>query len=87
MSGDLAFWNDRRLGKVSPLIKNMAAWEAFLALIDYEESKLLGFLLGRPDHDTLVRVAGKYELLQELKRAQERILGIEKGLKDGSDQR
>ena len=84
---DLPFLNATKLNKIGPLVKSIPAWEAFLALIEYEESKLLGRLCGAPDHDTLVRVAGKYELLQDLKKSQARILAQEEGFKDGNDKR
>ena len=84
---DLPFLNATKLNKIGPLVKSIPAWEAFLALIEYEESKVLAGLVGVPDHDKLVRVAGKYELLQELKKSQARILAAEKGLKDGPDER
>lgn len=83
---DLAFFREKDLYKVSPLLNNPAAWEAFIALLDYMQSKTLGDIPRRAyDHDTLVRVASEFHLIQKLRGAKEWIKKIEEGLKDGSN--
>lgn len=84
---DLAFFREKDLYKVSPMINNPAAWEAFVSLLDYMQAKILGQLTNRADHDTLVRSAAEFQLIQKLRDSKRWISEIEKGLRDGSDQR
>ncbi len=82
---DLAFFREKDLYKVSPLLNTPTAWEAYIALLDYMQAKILTQLTTRADHDTLVRLAAEFQQIQRLRDARRWISEIEKGLKDGSD--
>lgn len=84
---DLAFFREKDLYKVSPLINNPEAWEAFIALLDYMQAKILSQLTTRAEHDVLVRLAAEFQQIQKLRDAKRWITDIEKGLKDGPNQR
>lgn len=79
---DLAFFREKDLYKVSPLINSPAAWEAFIALLDYKQAKILSQLTNRAEHDTLVRLAAEFQLIQNLRDSKRWIAEIEKGLKN-----
>ena len=83
MSTDLAFLRQSDLNKIAPLIKNMEAWNAFLLLLQHEEAKLLLAMVRKPNTEELWRIAGKCELLQQLKRTQEKLIALEKELSNG----
>lgn len=80
---DLAYFREKDIQKVSPLISNPQSWDAFIALMDYMQAKILRQLNTRADHETLVRLAAQFEQIQKLRDAKAWISDIEKGLKDG----
>ena len=43
------FMNDRFLNEVSPIVKDKLAWDAFLAILAFEENKTLAKLNGPKD--------------------------------------
>jgi hypothetical protein len=70
---------------VSPLINNSVAWEAFICLLDYKQSKILSELNTRTtEHDRLVRIAAEFQLIQNLRDSKRWITAIQEGLKNGS---
>ena len=66
--------------KLAALIKDFNAWEAFVALIDHHQAKILKKLEAINSSDELIRINAEYRLLEELRKARERWLDIEKGL-------
>jgi hypothetical protein len=82
---DLSFFREKDLYKVSPLINNSVAWEAFICLLDYKQSKILSELNTRTtEHDRLVRIAAEFQLIQNLRDSKRWITAIQEGLKNGS---
>lgn len=77
MSTDLAFLRHKDLNRVAPLIKNLEAWNAFMVLLDHEEAKLMLELLRKPIAEDLYRLSGRMELINNLRKAKERLLAIE----------
>ena len=61
----------------------MAFREAFIALLDYKQAKILKEMPRRVyNHDDMVRIAAQFELVQHLRDAPRWIAEIEKGLKN-----
>ena len=86
---DLAYFREKDIQRVSPLLNNPAAWEAFIVLLDYLQSKTLKDMPSRGVfcHDTLVRIAAEFQLIQKLRGSREWIADLERNLKDVTDQR
>ena len=68
------FMNDRFLNEVSPIIKDKVAWDAFLAILAYEENKTLAKLNGPKEIDELYRINAVYTFIQQLKKFRENAL-------------
>lgn len=63
--------------KVAPLV-NPNAWQAFLALIEYEEQNCIKKLVGEKPAESLIRINAEYNLLQKLKKVRDTYLSHEK---------
>jgi hypothetical protein len=68
------FMNDRFLNEISPIIKDKLAWDAFLAILAYEESRTIAKLNGPKDIDELYRINAVYSFIQQLKKFRENAL-------------
>ena len=71
------------LQAIAPVIKNKEAWDAFIAILDYEESKLCHKLRGEPTTDQLHRLAGASNLLHALRSLRDNMLAAEKEFLNG----
>ena len=72
---DKKFFNE-----VSPLIKNMPAWKALLALLEHQKSKAVDKLVGTPSADELFRISGELNAIAKLEKMQDVILNAEKNI-------
>lgn len=70
--------NDKFFMRVAPLVKNMEAWNAFVALIEHEIDKSLSKLRGKPNSEEALRISAEYSLLNRLLDRQKLILDAEK---------
>ena len=69
---------DRKyLQEISPLIKDKLAWDAFLALLAYEEGKTISKLNGPKDSNDLLRINAVFTFIQHLKNIRENALNAE----------
>ena len=72
---------DKKVWKaIAPLISNMTAWNAFLALIDHEKEKITHKLKITVPTEELIRLNAEYTLLEKLTRTRETLINIEKDL-------
>lgn len=63
--------------KVAPLIKDSVVWQAFLALIEFEKTKVMKRLEGAVSQEDLIRLNAEYMLLARLSRARDVWLNVE----------
>lgn len=69
---------DRKfLQAISPLIKDKLSWDAFMAVLEYEEKKTIDKLVGPKEFEELVRINATYTFIQHLKRLRENCLDAE----------
>ncbi len=67
--------------KIAPLIKDYAAWEAFIALLDHEQAKCIKKLQTVQDPNELIRINAEYRLIEQLRKARDNWLDIERMMK------
>lgn len=67
--------------KVAALIKDSNAWDAFIALLDHHQYKIVKGLEGKVDTEELIRINAEYRLIERLRKAREDWLRIEQGLR------
>jgi hypothetical protein len=72
---DKRFCND-----AAPLVKNMAAWNALMMIINHLKEKTANKLAGKPTTEELLRLSGEYNMLLLLEKQQDNILFAEKDL-------
>lgn len=70
------------LNKLAPLIKDKAAWDAFVYLLEDMELEVIAKLTGNPTEYQLIRISGQYNLLQTMYKARDNALALEKGLRN-----
>lgn len=70
----------KELNKIASLVKDSQAWNAFIYLLDDEEKKVVVRLMGKPSEYDLISIAAQYNLIQNLRRARENALVMEKEL-------
>ena len=83
MIEDLSILSKAQIRKLLPLVNDLQAWEAFLLLLDHYEAKVAMCLLGKPIPEELIRLSGKFELIQQLRGIRHYVINELK--KDGSN--
>jgi hypothetical protein len=71
------FMDRKFLQDISPLIKDKLSWDAFVALLEYEEKKTIDRLVGPKEFEELVRINATYTFIQHLKKLREIALDAE----------
>lgn len=59
------------LNSIAPIVSNKLVWDAFLAILSYEEGKVIAQLNGPKSSDELIRINARYTFLQHLKNLRE----------------
>ena len=65
------FMNAKFFQEISPIINDKLAWDAFLVILSYEESKTIAKLNGPKDIEELYRINAVYTFIQHLKHLRE----------------
>lgn len=63
------------LNKISPIIREKIIWDAFVVLMEHEESELVTLLYSNKSSDELIRINAKLTLLEKLKRYRDKLNG------------
>ncbi len=63
---------------IAPLLRDKIAWDAFIVLLEYYESKEIKKLQGVQPTDELIRVNGVLTFLQHLKTSRDNMISAEK---------
>lgn len=71
------------LRSITPLIKDKIAWDAFMALLEHEESKCADKLSGKQNSEELIRINAEFMLIQKLKKARDNWISMEGMMKHG----
>lgn len=69
------------LNKIAPLIKDANAWNAFLIILDHQEAKALKKLEAICIAEELIRINAEVRLINQLRKARDNWLEMEKGLR------
>jgi hypothetical protein len=72
--------------KVAALIKDINAWNAFIALLDHHQYKCIRKLDSIADTEELIRINAEYRLIERLRKAREDWLAIEQGLRNNANE-
>lgn len=72
------FMDKRFLTEIIPIIRDKRTWDAFLAVLVYEENKVITKLKGPQVAEELIRINAQYTLLQNLKKLRDNALNAER---------
>jgi len=65
------------LNSIAIIIKDKFAWDAFLAILAYEEGKIIAKLKGPKEPNDLIRINAEYSLIQHMKNLREICINAE----------
>lgn len=72
------------LNSIAPIIKDKIVWDAFLAILAFEEGKVIAKLRGPQEVNELIRINSQYSFIQHLKNTRANCLNSEREFdKDG----
>lgn len=63
--------NKQYLNSIAPLTKDKFVWDAFLAVLAFEEGKAIAKLNGPQSPDTLIRINERFTFIQHLRNLRE----------------
>ncbi len=73
---------DRKyLSSIAIIIKDKFTWDAFLAILAYEEGKIVAKLKGPKQAEELIRINAEYNLIQHMKNLRDNATNAEQEFK------
>lgn len=74
----MRFMNRNYLNSIAALVKEKPAWDAFLAVLAFEEERITIKLKGPKEPNDLIRINAEYTLIQHMKNIKDNAANAER---------